>query len=178
MRCRENIFILVFILLLVSVVGARATTTDLRAGGLGNFVAWFTGEFSNYEQHKQWAYDLKQGKADKRFKFLHVHHRFEPIKMEGTAHAFHVQQRVAKTGTVFRERIYVIDQDDVDSPLRLRSYIFKGETKTVDLRVNELEYLNGCDVRWTYDEQQSAFGVTSKDTCKVASAHERPAHHQ
>ena len=170
MRCREYVFLVVFLVLLSSVGGAGAKTTVKQSGGLDNFVAWFTGEFSNYEQYKQWAYDLKQGKADKRFKFLHVHHRFEPIEMEGADHAFYVQQRMVKTGTLFRERVYVIDQDDLDAPIRLKIYKFKGQPKTHDLNVSDLEYLDGCDVEWTYDEQQAAFkGQTGQDTCKVAS---------
>ena len=93
---------------------------------LETFHRWFTGEFSNYEQFKQWAYDKKKGKADERFSFIHVHHRFAPIEVQGTdAQGYHVQQRMAATGKMFRERVYLVDAPETDRAIRLRIYTIK-----------------------------------------------------
>ena len=150
--------------------------TEVREtdGHLARFLAWFSGEYTNYEQTLEWEQKVKSGEADTRFTYVHVHHQFRRIQIPSlTGALFHVKQSSVASGRLFRERIYQITEDEESNQIRLRIYKGPGSEASINLntiQAGQLEYLAGCDVLWRYRSETQVFlGQTGRDTCRIKS---------
>ena len=160
-------------------VAQRKVTPEELQTELKRFLSWFPGEYNNHEQ--VW----RQEKLEEEVIYTHVHHIFSEIKAPQLgSHIFYVEQRMVKTGHVFRQRIYEISPDQDRGALRLDIYKFTDEQRwrgvhtkpeeAAKLTQADLTPMPGCQVYWTYEVDQEHFkGSMDKDQCRIVSARTR-----
>ena len=85
---------------------------------------WFPGEYNNHEQ--VW---LQKGLKED-VVFTHVHHIFYPVEAPKVGkNLYYVQQAMAESKKVFRQRLYQFSIDKKKSAIRLDIFKFKNEKK-------------------------------------------------
>ena len=145
-----------------------AQATDLDAE-MALFLDWFEGEYDNNEQVWQQRQD---GIAEED---LHerIHHRFVPVAMPDLGeHVYFVLQTMDDDlGKVYRQRIYLFEQDADERAIRLTIYRMPDEAKyadawkepglVADLDPATLSTSAGCEVYWRFNGEY--FDGTMKD---------------
>jgi hypothetical protein len=142
------------------------------------FLAWFPGEYDNYEQ----AWQDHLDKAEQPHE--HIHHIFYPVDAPTIgAHVFFVQQYLDGDPTsIYRQRLYRIATDEQEKAIRLTIYSFQDETAYRDgylrpeifaeLGKDELIERPGCEVYWQKeaDDKEAFFhGYMKERTCTFVS---------
>ena len=145
-----------------------AQATDLDAE-MALFLDWFEGEYDNNEQVWQQRQD---GIAEED---LHerIHHRFVPVAMPDLGeHVYFVLQTMDDDlDEVYRQRIYLFEQDADERAIRLTIYRMPDEAKyadawkepglVADLDPATLSTSAGCEVYWRFNGEY--FDGTMKD---------------
>ena len=137
---------------------------------------WFPGEYNNHEQ--VW---LQKGLKED-VVFNHVHHIFYTVTSPKVGkYVFYVEQSMAKSKKVYRQRLYRFSVDKKKKALRLDLFKFKDEKawrglhlkadQASKLTLDDLKEIKGCEVYWKYQVKEKYFtGEMVKDQCKIVSS--------
>ena len=140
------------------------------------FNQWFPGEYNNHEQ--VW---LQKGLKED-VVFNHVHHIFYPVPAQKVGeHIYYVEQSMAESKKVYRQRIYRFSVDQKKKAIRLDLFKFKDEKKwrglhlkaqdAKQLTLDDLKEIKGCEVYWNYNPEKHHFtGEMVKDQCRIVSS--------
>lgn len=154
---------------------ARAPKANTLEDDLALMMAWFPGEYDNYEQ--VWQQEVDGLKPEERHE--HIHHIFLPVDapaFEGEIY-FVKQYMDGDYDDVYRQRMYQFTTDDAEGAIRLTIYRFLDEQKyryadqnpelMKALTVEEVKTSPGCEVYWKLSGEH--FDGYMHDTCGFTS---------
>ncbi|MFN4147504.1 MAG: chromophore lyase CpcT/CpeT [Runella sp.] len=165
-------------LLCTTVAEAQKKNANANAASLKEDLAllmtMFSGEFDNYQQY----YKEKEDKVKEPHQ--HIHSVFAPVKLPtfGENVLFVKQYLDGNPRKVYRQRLYVFNEDPTEKAIRLDIYSFKTDSLYADahLKPDKLNGLTadkvvntpGCAVYWKRDGDKF-WGYMKDKACSVVS---------
>jgi len=158
---------------------APAASASAQGDAFARFLAWFPGEYDNYEQFWLQTVELPQAERPKD-PHEHTHHIFAPVEAPLIgAHVFFVKQTMPEKGNkLYRQRLYRVSSE-ANNSIRMDIFSFKDEKKYGDserkpeliakLSAAELIQVPGCEVRWFFNGSDAFDGSVNRKTCRIDS---------